>query len=41
MITRETDYALRTALCLAKFHGDEAVISTLALAEKMQKLSGS
>jgi len=35
MITRETDYALRTALCLAKFHGDEAVISTLALAEKM------
>jgi len=35
MITRETDYALRTVLCLAKSSGDDAVVSTLTLAEKM------
>jgi Rrf2 family protein len=35
MITRETDYALRTALCLAKSDQDDVVVSTLALAEKM------
>jgi len=35
MITRETDYALRTALCLAKSDKAGAVVSTLALAEKM------
>ncbi len=35
MITRETDYALRTALCLAKSDRDDVVVSTLALAGKM------
>jgi len=35
MITRETDYALRTVLCLAKSGTGDAVVATLALAEKM------
>jgi len=35
MMTRETDYALRTALCLAKSEANDAVVSTLVLAEKM------
>lgn len=35
MITRETDYALRTALYLAKQEAGSAVVSTAALAEAM------
>jgi len=35
MITRETDYALRTALYLAKYDGDCRVVSTASLAEAM------
>jgi Rrf2 family protein len=35
MITRETDYALRTVLCLAKSNDSGEVVSTLTLAENM------
>lgn len=35
MITRETDYALRTALYLAKCEAGSGVVSTAALAEAM------